>query len=157
MSSASATVSTPPTSGRICLPRNRRGFRISFGGRVWTWIEGNHDRGAAGPGGETRVELALGPLTFRHIARPDSGGEVSGHYHPKARLALRGRMISRPCFLIDADRLILPAYGAYTGGLRTDSPTLSDLMAPGAHAILCGPKPARIPMPRAAAQARTGT
>ena len=143
---------------RAHLPPGERA-RISdlARGRTWTWIEGNHDPGDAGLGGETLAELVLGPLTFRHIARPHPGGEVSGHYHPKARLAVRGRLISRPCFLIDAGRLILPAYGAYTGGLRTDSRTLSDLMDSGAHAILCGPKPARIPMPRAAPQARTGT
>ena len=116
-------------------------------GRDWTWIEGNHDPGPVGLGGTHRAQMTLGPLTFRHIAS-DASAEVSGHYHPKARLSLRGRMLSRPCFLLDDARLILPAFGAYTGGLRCDGPELSALMAPGAQAILTGPTPCAIPMPR---------
>ncbi|MHA6347099.1 ligase-associated DNA damage response endonuclease PdeM [Roseivivax sp. CAU 1761] len=117
-------------------------------GRDWIWIEGNHDPAPTDLGGRHLPELALGALVFRHIARPGSRAEVSGHYHPKARLAVRGRTLSRPCFLVDADRLILPAYGAYTGGLRWDSPTLLGLMAAGARAILTGPRPVALPMPR---------
>jgi metallophosphoesterase superfamily enzyme len=59
-----------------------------------------------------------------------------------------GRTVSRACFLLDAQRLILPAYGAYTGGLRCQSAPLRDLMAPGAQAILTGRQPCAIPMPR---------
>jgi len=117
-------------------------------GRRWIWVEGNHDPGPLDLGGEHRAELVLGPLTFRHIALPGARGEVSGHYHPKASLSARGRSITRPCFLCDADRLILPAYGAYTGGLRSRDPALCSLMAPGALAILTGPVPRAIPMPR---------
>lgn len=119
-------------------------------GRTWTWIEGNHDPGPVTLGGTHRAELSLGPLVLRHIATPGGSGEVSGHYHPKARLSLRGRGVTRPCFVMDAARLILPAYGAYTGGLFTHSATLSQLMAPEAEAILTGPRPLRLPMPRAA-------
>lgn len=117
-------------------------------GRDWTWIEGNHDPGPVALGGAHLAEVTLGPLTFRHIARPGARAEVSGHYHPKARLSLRGRVMSFPSFLVDADRLILPAYGAYTGGLRSDSATLCALMGEDARAILTGPAPAAIPMPR---------
>jgi hypothetical protein len=117
-------------------------------GRGWTWIEGNHDPGPVGLGGAHLRQLTLGPLTFRHIATPGAHGEVSGHYHPKARLSLRGRMLSRPCFLVDEARLILPAYGAYTGGLATGAPPLATLMSAGAQAILTGPTPCAIPMPR---------
>lgn len=117
-------------------------------GRDWTWIEGNHDPGPVGLGGSHRAEMTLGALVFRHIATRDGRAEVSGHYHPKARLQTRGRMLSRPCFLIDGARLLLPAYGAYTGGLSTDSAALSRLMAADAQAILTGPKPVAIPMPR---------
>lgn len=119
-------------------------------GRDWTWIEGNHDPGPVALGGTHRVVLRLGPLTFTHIAS-GSPAELSGHYHPKARIVVRGRMISRPCFLVDSDKLILPAYGAYTGGLCTTSQTLCALMHPGAQAILTGPRPVAIPMPRRAA------
>ena len=117
-------------------------------GRGWTWIEGNHDPGPMNLGGSHLAQLTLGPLTFRHIATDTGRGEVSGHYHPKARLALRGRSLSRPCFLLDEHRLILPAYGAYTGGLFTQSAPLATLMQPKAQAILTGPTPCAIPMPR---------
>lgn len=117
-------------------------------GRDWTWIEGNHDPGPVALGGAHRAEVALDGLHFRHIAMPGATGEVSGHYHPKARIAARGKSLSRPCFLVDRDRLILPAYGAYTGGLRSTSPALTTLMRPDALAILTGPTPMAMPMPR---------
>jgi DNA ligase-associated metallophosphoesterase len=113
-------------------------------GRDWTWITGNHDPGPIDIGGTHRAELTLAPFTFRHIADPAETAEISGHYHPKARLAGQ----SRPCFLMDANRLILPAYGTYTGGLRSDDPTLTALMAEDALAILTGPRVLAIPMPR---------
>ncbi len=117
-------------------------------GRDWVWIEGNHDPGPVNLGGTHLAEHRIEALTFRHIADPTLSGEVSGHYHPKARLSLRGRALTRPCFLVDQDRLILPAYGAYTGGLRSDTKVLCDLMRPNAQAILTGPTPCAIPMPR---------
>jgi len=117
-------------------------------GRDWVWIEGNHDPGPVALGGTHLAELRLAGLVFRHIATPEAAGEVSGHYHPKARLVLRGRVLSRPCFLMDARRLILPAYGAYAGGLRSDSPVLDALMGPEAVAVLTGPQPVALPMPR---------
>lgn len=117
-------------------------------GRDWTWIAGNHDPAPVSLGGAHRAALTEGPLVLCHIATADGRGEVSGHYHPKARLPLRGRLLSRPCFLLDDRRLILPAYGAYTGGLSTASPVLDRLMGPEAVAILTGPKPAAVPMPR---------
>lgn len=117
-------------------------------GRRWVWIEGNHDPGPVDLGGTHLAELQIDPLTFRHIAQTGATGEVSGHYHPKARIQTRGRSISRPAFLFDAHRLILPAYGTYTGGLRSGSDTLCRIMAPDAHAVLTGPHPVTVPMPR---------
>ena len=119
-------------------------------GRHWIWILGNHDPGPVDLGGTHLSEHAAPPLVFRHIAQPGAAGEVSGHYHPKARLAVRGRAFSRRCFLLDRQRLILPAYGTYTGGLAADRPELAALMDPDAEAILLGPTPVRMPMPRAA-------
>ncbi|WP_375175253.1 ligase-associated DNA damage response endonuclease PdeM [Pseudooceanicola sp.] len=113
-------------------------------GRDWIWVEGNHDPGPVALGGAHRAEVEVGPLVLRHIAEPEGDGEVSGHYHPKARIA----SVSRRCFLLDERRLILPAYGTYTGGLRTDDPALAGLMRPGALAILTGPVVRAIPMPR---------
>lgn len=120
----------------------------ALAGRRWIWIEGNHDPGPVNLSGEHLAEIALGPLTFRHIARPTNPGEISGHYHPKARLRLRGRTITRRCMLIDDTRLILPAYGTYTGGLFSHEPVLTTLMAANAQAILTGPVPTALPMPR---------
>jgi hypothetical protein len=110
-------------------------------GRDWTWIEGNHDAGPVEIGGTHRATVALGPLTFRHIADPQESAEISGHYHPKAQI----KSTSRPCFLLDAHRLILPAYGTYTGGLRTHDAALQSLMQKGALAILTGPRALPIP------------
>ncbi|GIT89911.1 metallophosphoesterase [Jannaschia pagri] len=117
-------------------------------GRRWTWITGNHDPGAPGLPGDTVDVLTLDALTFCHIATDLDRAEVSGHYHPKAAIQLRGRAISRPCFLRDSRRLILPAYGTYTGGLRTQDRALADLMGAGARAILAGQPMVEIPMPR---------
>lgn len=117
-------------------------------GRDWIWIEGNHDPEPIDLGGTHRAELHMPPLTFRHIATPDRIGEVSGHYHPKARVQTRARTITRPAFLLDKHRLILPAYGTYTGGLFSGSEPLRGLMEPDALAILTGPVPACVPMPR---------
>ena len=113
-------------------------------GRRWIWIAGNHDPGPIALGGEHRDELTLGPLTFRHAALPGATGEISGHYHPKVRLA--GRSIR--CFLVDAARAILPAYGTYTGGLLSADRALCALMDADALAILTGRVARPIPMPR---------
>ncbi len=116
--------------------------------RRWIWIEGNHDPGPVGLGGEHLADLNLPPLIFRHIARTGERGEISGHYHPKATVHSRGRAITRPAFLLDENRLILPAYGTYAGGLRSQDPALTGLMGAQARAILTGPVPRAIPMPR---------
>lgn len=119
-------------------------LRLLMRGRRWIWVEGNHDPGPLPWGGERAAEAVLGPLTFRHIARPGASGEVSGHYHPKA--AVGGA--SRPCFLWDRDRVVMPAFGTYTGGLPVGSAALQALMGPGALAVLTGRRALAIPMPR---------
>lgn len=113
-------------------------------GRDWTWIAGNHDPAPLTLGGTHRAELHDDPLVFRHIAEPGAVGEISGHFHPKASVAGR----SRPCFLIDAARVILPAYGCYTGGLRSTDEALRALMGPAALAVLTGTRALAVPMPR---------
>jgi len=117
-------------------------------GRRWVWIEGNHDPGPVDLGGTHLAELPLPPLTFRHIAKIGQSGELSGHYHPKATLTVKGHNVTRPAFLIDSDRAILPAYGTYTGGLRSTDATFNVLMRREAIAILTGPVAHAIPMPR---------
>lgn len=118
-------------------------------GREWIWIEGNHDPGPTELGGTHLRQFTQGPLIFRHIAEPTTPpGEVTGHYHPKARISVRGRSISRPCFLLDRTRLILPSFGTYTGGLASHHDALCTLMEEDACAILTGQTPCAVPMPR---------
>ena len=90
----------------------------------------------------------MGPLTLRHVAEPGAREEISGHYHPKATLETRGGAVTRPCFLADRDRVILPAYGTYTGGLAAGSAVLQALMRPDAVAVLTGTRAVAMPMPR---------
>jgi DNA ligase-associated metallophosphoesterase len=112
-------------------------------GRAWIWVAGNHDPAPLDLGGTHRAAWRQDGLTFRHIAEPGAApGEVSGHYHPKARLAGR----ARPCFLVDAGRVILPAFGAYSGGLDCRDPALAALMRPGALAVLTGDRARPIPL-----------
>lgn len=117
-------------------------------GRHWVWISGNHDPGPVDISGSHVNEISLGPLVFRHITVAGTCGEVSGHFHPKARINSKGRSLSRPCFLLDQERLILPAYGTYTGGLRSDSAALKAIMRTDAVAILTGKIAVKLPMPR---------
>lgn len=113
-------------------------------GRDWVWIAGNHDPGPLSIGGTHRVAWHEGPLTFRHIAEAGAGaGEVSAHYHPKWRLAGR----TRPCFVTDGARLILPAYGTYTGGLSADDQGLRGLFGLSTVAILTGSRALPVPLP----------
>lgn len=119
-------------------------------GRAWTWVEGNHDAGSHAFGGSHLAEARLGQVTCRHIPG-GQGPEIAGHFHPKARLG----GTARPCFLIDAHRIILPAYGAYTGGLYSDDPALLALMQPDAIAVLTGPRAIPCPMPRSAPKPRS--
>jgi DNA ligase-associated metallophosphoesterase len=95
----------------------------------WTWVAGNHDPEPPAAGGESVHELRVGPLVFRHQAIGDRlpAGEVSGHFHPKCTLRGAGRTVSARCFVCDGRRLVLPAFGAYAGGLDVRDPALSSL------------------------------
>lgn len=89
-------------------------------GRDWFWISGNHDPVApAALGGRACDELALGPFTFRHEPRDEATeGEIAGHLHPAGKVRRRGRSVRRRCFATNGRRLVLPAFGAFTGGLN---------------------------------------
>ncbi|WP_054312005.1 ligase-associated DNA damage response endonuclease PdeM [Mesorhizobium sp. 1M-11] len=99
-------------------------FRLRLGelmtGRDWFWIAGNHDPEApADLPGETVLELAVGAVLFRHEpSKLRVEGEIAGHLHPCARIVQRGRSVRRRCFAGDGTRLIMPAFGAYTGSLN---------------------------------------
>jgi DNA ligase-associated metallophosphoesterase len=89
-------------------------------GRDWVWIAGNHDPDLPEDIGGRRADVfAFGPLTFRHEPSDEAeDGEIAGHLHPLARVAQRGRAVSRRCFAGDGKRLVMPAFGAYAGGLN---------------------------------------
>lgn len=93
------------------------------------WVCGNHDpQGAGDLGGETAAQVQAAGLTFRHD--PTAGrvhGEVAGHLHPCARVRGPAGSVRRPCFASDGNRLILPAFGAYAGGLNLRDPAFSGL------------------------------
>jgi uncharacterized protein len=98
-------------------------------GRDWLWIAGNHDpKLAGGVGGDCAGVLAVGPLTFRHEPSTDfADGEIAGHLHPLARLTQRGCVVRRRCFAGDGRRLVMPAFGAFAGGLNVRDRTILSL------------------------------
>ena len=89
-------------------------------GRDWIWIAGNHDPAPiGGVAGTAAAALAIGPLAFRHRPEPDGPeGEIAGHLHPVARVGLSGGSVRGRCFVHDARRMVMPALGAYAGGLN---------------------------------------
>jgi len=110
--------------------------------RKWLWLEGNHDREALTRNADTAARLpgavigdmSLGGLRLTHEPEPlapddDRHGEVAGHLHPAARVVAYGRGVRRPCFITDGSRIILPAFGAFTGGLNVRDPAIADLFA----------------------------
>jgi DNA ligase-associated metallophosphoesterase len=107
---------------------------------AFVWVLGNHDPTPPEElGGIAAAEWQVGPLRFRHAAETGAGsGEISGHYHPKAQVAVRGALVSRPCFIADQRRLILPAMGAYTGGLDVRDPAIARLFPRGGRVFLLG-------------------
>lgn len=118
--------------------RDRARIAALADGREMVWITGNHDPAPNGLPGSGRAEIMLGPLTLRHIAKPEADAEISGHYHPKAMIHMRGRRIRRKCFLLDTRRIVLPAFGAYTGGLDVLNQAFEPLFGPDAEVVLTG-------------------
>jgi DNA ligase-associated metallophosphoesterase len=117
----------------------------------WIWVLGNHDPKPSKDApwtGRVETNVTLGALTFRHEAAPQNGtGEVSGHFHPKAAIHTRARRVTGRCFVSDGRRLILPAFGAYAGGLDVLDPAISGLFGGGFQAYLIGRTTVR-PFPR---------
>lgn len=111
-------------------------------GRTLVWIVGNHD--AEGPGalpGERAEAIAVGGLSLRH--EPAAGpvlAEVSGHLHPCAKVVGGGGAVRRRCFLTDGRRLVMPAFGAYAGGLNARDPAFDGLFARPPLAAVLGRK-----------------
>ncbi len=130
------------------------------------WVAGNHDPAPpSGLGGTACSVFAHRGLVFRHQAELAvtgrqaglgtsgrqaglastgrqaelaSTGEVSAHYHPKARVLTRAGAVSRPCFVASSQRLLLPAFGAYAGGLDVTHPALAALFPRGGRVFMLG-------------------
>jgi DNA ligase-associated metallophosphoesterase len=128
-------------------------LRHMLNGVAITWVLGNHDPVApASLPGEACDELRDGPLVFRHQALPGKQppGELSGHFHPKGSMPTRCGPVTRPCFMTDPRRVILPAFGAYTGGLAATDPALANLFPWGSRLFLLGKERLfSLPMPPA--------
>ncbi len=115
----------------------------------WRWIVGNHDPAMAAKwGGQRLEEMEIDGLLLRHEAYPgEYRPELSGHFHPRYRQAIRGRTVSRRCFVRAASKLILPAFGALTGGLDADDPAIAaacgdmrlEALVPAAGRVLAFP------------------
>ena len=121
------------------LPTDARSLLTGLTSRLdWVWIVGNHDAGFADHcGGRVEEECEVGGIMLRHEAvAGDPRSEMSGHYHPKLRLSLKGRSVSRRCFVASATKLILPAYGAFTGGLDASHPEIVRKVGRGASALV---------------------
>ena len=124
--------------GRMAVDDRERLDRLAFG-RDWVWLEGNHDREALNAADADAVsrlpgrivgDMRLGALYLTHEPMPEAEeGEVAGHLHPCARVVAHARMVRRPCFVTDGRRLILPAFGAFTGGLNVLDAAIAGLFA----------------------------
>lgn len=124
--------------GRMAADDRERLDRLAFG-RDWVWLEGNHDREAltaADADAASRLpgrivgEMALGALFLTHEPMVQArDGEIAGHLHPCARVVAHARMVRRSCFVTDGRRLILPAFGAFTGGLNVLDPAIAGLFS----------------------------
>lgn len=114
-------------------------LRLLIGAIRWVWVAGNHDpRPPPGLGGEAVSRLVIDGLRLRHLPNGGNDPEIVGHLHPKARMVGAGRSLTRPCFVGDGRRLVLPAFGAFTGGLNVLDPAVAGLFPSGFSAWLLG-------------------
>ncbi len=102
------------------------------------WVLGNHDPAPPAAAGRVTDLWVEGPFTFRHEALRGAAGELCGHHHPKASIVTRAGTVTRPCFVVDRHRLMLPAIGAYTGGLDVQHPAIAGLFSRHGRAFLLG-------------------
>lgn len=122
------------------LSEHDRGALVTaLDGIAVTWVAGNHDpTPPIGLPGEAVEELRDDPLTFRHIPTPRAVGEIAGHLHPRAVAPTRAGGVARACFISDGRRVLMPAFGAYTGGLDAADPAIAGLFPRGGRAFLLG-------------------
>ena len=121
------------------LPSNARELLTQLTSTLdWTWIVGNHDPGFADHcGGRIEDEAEIGGIILRHeAARDETRPEISGHFHPKLRVNMKGRRVSRRCFVASPAKIIMPAFGSLTGGLDAHHPEILDSMGGNAAALV---------------------
>ena len=110
-------------------------------GRSFVWIEGNHDPELpAFLPGKACTGFTLNGLYLTHQVTADTkqrNGLISGHYHPKARVNLKLRRISAPCFIEDSRHMILPAFGSFTGGLNILDKAIQSVLTAPQSAYIC--------------------
>lgn len=131
------------------LPEARHALGLMTRNLDWWWITGNHDEDAAAAlGGRVMDSARLGPLVLRHEADPaDPTPELSGHFHPKLVIRHRGRHIARRCIAAAPTKLILPAFGAFTGGLDIADPAIRTALAgPACALVVEGDRLLRFPL-----------
>lgn len=116
----------------------QRMLRSLTGNLAWTWITGNHDPAILDRcGGEVADEMVVDGVVLRHeAAAAESRPEMSGHFHPKLRLRVRGRSVARRCYVATGTKLILPAFGALTGGLDVTHPAIRQAVGGAAQALV---------------------
>ena len=121
------------------LPAEARELLTRLTGTTrWTWITGNHDPGFADHcGGRIENEVEAGGIILRHEAVPgEPRPEISGHFHPKLRVSVKGRQVSRRCFVVSPAKIIMPAFGALTGGLDARHPQIMSSVGGNAAALV---------------------
>lgn len=121
-------------------PQSLASLRLLQQGRDWLWITGNHDPSiSARVGGESAGAITLSGVTLRHEPDPDEDGyEIAGHLHPAAKVRMRGRGLRRRCFALSPRRCVMPAMGAYAGGLNLRDAAFRPLFREGLSAHLLG-------------------
>ncbi|UZF95356.1 ligase-associated DNA damage response endonuclease PdeM [Bosea sp. NBC_00550] len=121
-------------------PQSLASLRLLQQGRDWLWITGNHDPSiSARVGGESAGAIALSGVTLRHEPNPtETGYEIAGHLHPAAKVRMRGRGLRRRCFALSPRRCVMPALGAYAGGLNLRDAAFRPLFREGLSAHLLG-------------------
>ena len=118
-------------------------------GREWIWISGNHDPSPENLGGSFLQSIKIGKINFQHSAISSEHPEISGHYHPKIRIFIQGQSFTKRCFLVDENRVIMPAYGTFTGGLYCNRDPLRSIMQEKALAVMTGKEVYPIPISKA--------
>lgn len=120
------------------LPEDARTLFDDLRAHDPVWINGNHDGDFVPEGMEGHDVYERRGIAFRHEATTENGFEISGHFHPKAEIRHKGAIISRPCFIENGRKMILPSFGAYTGGLPVTHPSIVKVMGENTRLYIKG-------------------